>query len=582
MKMKTNMLSRLAWPLLIVLLASAAVASAQSLVCEGILGNSGQQGAALVRFGSVDETMKGAIGGGTAAGMGVVHDRHGSLWDRGGRGTLNRYAPDGRLLAQYHIPASQDRSDQLALAGDTLILQLGGRLHTLSIDAPPGSEAKPLNRESRALSHGSANGKIASFNGGKLWLIDPKSGEAQEASEVASADWIDLAPDGTIYVCAGGKVRKFAGGKEITDGWPRGTPGERMQFLNGSFFGHAWHGTIRRFDADLQPDPGVVLGGSSGSFIGHLDQNSELSNGRGMAHLRDDLYAVSGFGGVMHLLQWDGEKRQMQIIRRLGATPLAQALGLDRQGRVWWHFGAWQWTDAPDAPLSFGVNSFESMGQAVMLENDSIVAPGWMWGKPAVCYGGLDTEVKILRIEGKCEMVRKPAASAVYREGNRPVLLVIDETGAGNAHEIDSDGKYRAEAGPVKLLPAQAVKQYTSLAMKDADTLLAAGDGHVIEFAREGRDWREQRRWSTWGDDRFGGQISLTADAGRLWVSDSQRHRVVVFDLSTGRPIASFGTADRLGDDLTSLSHPARIIARGGRAIVHDAANQRLVKLALR
>ena len=575
-----NTVSRPAWPLLIVLVATAA--HAESLVCEGILGNSGQQGTSLVRFGSVEESMKGAIGGGTAAGMGVAYDRHGSLWDRGGRGTLNRYAFDGRLLAQYRIPSSQDRTDQLALAGDTLVLQLGSRLYTLSIDAPAGSEAKSLNRESRALSHGSSNGKIASFAGGKLYLIDPKTGEAQEAGQVSSAEWIDLAPDGSIYVCAGGKVRKFTSGNEATEGWPRGTPGERMQFLNGSFYGHAWHGTVRRFDAELQPDPGVVLGGASGSFIGHLDQNSELSNGRGMAHLRDDLYAISGFGGVMHLLRWDGEKRQMQIIRRLGAVPFAQALGLDRQGHVWWHYGAWKWTDGPDTPLSSGINSFETMGQAVMLDNDSIVAPGWMWGKPSVCFGGLNTEVKTLRIESKCDMVRQPAASAVYRENNRLVLLVIDESGAGNAHEIESDGKYRAEAGPAKLLSAQSIKLYTALAMKDPNTLLAAGDGQVIEFAREGRDWKEQRRWSTWANDRFGGQISLTADEGRLWVSDTQRHRVVVFGLSDGRMIASFGTADRAGDDLASLSLPARITARGTRAVVHDEANQRLVKLVLR
>ena len=578
--MKMTTLSRPAWPLLFLLVATAA--DAESLVCEGILGNSGQQGASLVRFGSVDESMKGAIGGGTAAGMGVAYDRHGSLWDRGGRGTLNRYAPDGRLLGQYRIPPALDRTDQLALAGDTLVLQLGNRLYTLSIDAPAGSEAIAMDRESRALSHGSSDGKVASFNGGKLYLVDAKTGEAQEAGQVSSAEWIDLAPDGSIYVCAGGKVRKFVGGTEITESWPRGNPGERMQFLNGSFYGHAWHGTVRRFDAELQPDPGVVLGGSSGSFIGHLDQNSELSNGRGMAHLRDDLYAVSGFGGVMHLLRWDGEKRQMQIIRRIGAAPFAQALGLDRQGHVWWHYGAWKWADGPGTPLSFGVNSFESMGQAVMLDNDSIVAPGWMWGKPSVCFGGLNTEVKIMRIESKCDMVRQPAASAVYRENNRLVLLVIDESGAGNAHEIESDGKYRAEAGPVKLLSALPIKQYTSLAMKNPSTLLAAGDGHVIEFTREGRDWKEQRRWSTWGADRFGGQIALVADEGRLWVSDTQRHRVVVFDLSDGRMIASFGTADRAGDDLVSLSNPARITARGMRAVVHDAANQRLVKLVLR
>ncbi len=572
---------RIVWPSLILLAMLAAAADGQTILCEGILGNSGHQGDNLVRFSNVDTRMKGPIDGGTAIGMGVAYDRYGSLWDRGGSGTLNRYAPDGRLLAQYRIAAAQDRRDQLALAGDTLALLIGNRLYALDVQAPAGSEAKPLNREASCISHGSTQGRIGVFSKGHLYLLDPKAGEAQETGRISEADWIDLTPDGAIYVSAKGRVAKFIDGREVSDGWPRGAPGERIQHLNGCFFGHAWHGTIRRFDRELQPDPGVVLGGASGSFIGHLEQNSELSNGRGMTHLRDDLYAVSGFGGVMHLLRWDGEKRQMQLIRRIGAAPSAQALGLDRQGNVWWHFGSWKWDDGPDAPMRFGVNSFETMGQAVMLANDVMVAPGWMWGKPTFCWGALNTEVKSWRTEGKCDLVSDPMASAVYRESGKPVLLVIDKSGRGGAFELQSDGEYRADAGPVELITRPAVTQYTSLAMRDAETLLAAGDGHIVEFSRAGLAWKEQRRWSSWGTDRFGGRIYLCADDGRLWVSDAERHRVLVFDLSDGRMVATFGRNGRSGDDLASLNHPGRIIARGSRAVVHDSGNQRLVKLSM-
>jgi hypothetical protein len=190
--------------------------------------------------------------------------------------------------------------------------------------------------------------------------------------------------------------------------------------------------------------------------------------------------------------------------------------------------------------------------------------------------------VKSWRIEGKCDLVRNPVASAVYREAGKPVLLVIDDGGNGGAFEIQSDGAYRADAGPVKLMAKPAVKQYTSLAMKDADTLLAAGDGQVVEFARAARDWKEQRRWSAWEADRFGGQVALAVDDGRLWVSDARRHRTLAFDLRDGRPLASFGKTDRPGDDMASLNHPGRIIARGKRAVVHDTGNHRLVKLSLR
>ena len=59
----------------------------------GILGNSGEQGATLVRFGEKP-----------AMGLGVVLDPQGGLWDRGGDGALNRYALDGRLLGSWKIP----------------------------------------------------------------------------------------------------------------------------------------------------------------------------------------------------------------------------------------------------------------------------------------------------------------------------------------------------------------------------------------------------------------------------------------------------------------------------------------------
>ena len=84
--------SRAAVALFAVLSFVAAPSFAASLKCEGVLGNSGEQGAALVRFGTEP-----------AKGMGVAYDRFGSLWDRGGAGVLNRYALDGRLLRTYRI-----------------------------------------------------------------------------------------------------------------------------------------------------------------------------------------------------------------------------------------------------------------------------------------------------------------------------------------------------------------------------------------------------------------------------------------------------------------------------------------------
>jgi len=546
---------------------------AESLICDGVLGNSGEQNEALIRFGTK---------GGKVSGMGVVCDRHGALWDRGGSGTLNRYSPDGRLLAQYKIPEGAGGSDQLAIAGDTLVMTVGGRLFTLSVDAPNGAEVKALNREAQAMSFGSFNGQVAVYAKGKLSLVNAASGDVKELCALKESNGIELGPDGAVYNVIHGKVHKYVDGQPVSEGWPRGSPGERMQLIDGYFYGNAWHGTMRRFTAELEPDPGVILGGASGSFIGHLDQNSELSNGRGMARIRSNLYAVSGIAGVMHLLEWQPEKKQMQIVRRIGAAPVCGAIGLDKSGRIWWHSGTWKWNDRPDAPLEQGIPSGDEMGQGVMLENDHLVAPGFMWNKPAFYFGALHDEIKAHRVESNCIMSKGLAGSAVYKNGGKALLLSIDKGGFGQAYIIGDDGSYQKDNGPVLLKAATPVKEFTTLAMKDASTLLAAGDGAVIEFTADGNDWKETKRWSAFSDQKFGARIFICADAGRLWVSDSARQRVLAFDLQTNALLAQFGSSDQSGADLKSLSTPQLIAARGERAVVHDSGNQRLVKLVLK
>lgn len=53
----------------------------------------------------------------------------------------------------------------------------------------------------------------------------------------------------------------------------------------------------------------------------------------------------------------------------------------------------------------------------------------------------------------------------------------------------------------------------------------------------------------------------------------------LVFELSDGKPRASFGRIDAHGDNPASLDSPEAITARGDRAVVYDSGNQRLVKL---
>ncbi len=554
---------------------AAALQGGERVACEGVLGNSGEQGATLVRFGPEPRR-----------GMGVAADRAGSLWDRGGAGVLNRYALDGRLLASYRIPPDENQGDKVACVGDLVVLKAGGRIFAVPIDAPGGTEAKAIG-EADCLSFGSFEGKVAVVHKRKLELLDPKTGDRKAVADAGDAQDVEIDARGAAYVMKDWVIRKYVDGRETADGWPKKAPGERPQLVGGSWYGHAWHGTIRRFTAALDPDPGVVLGGASGSFIGHLDQNSDLVNGRGMAPIRPDLFAVSGMGGVMHLLEWDGVKRQMRIVRRIGAVQACRGLGLDRKGRVWCHAGSWRWEDGPDAPLDKGVNAPEHPGvaQIVMLPNDSMCGPGLLWGKPTFYRGPLSDEVKSDRIDKGCALRKEASASASYMAKGRRVLLTVDPSGKGDSFFIGEDGAYQGEAGPAALRAVSPAGEWTAIASKDEGTLLGASGGAVLEMARDGDGWKEARRWSSWGAgpaEKFGGRIFIAADEGRLWVSDTERHRVLCFDLGTGRPLGAFGACDKAGADLSSLDRPQAVAARGRRAAVYDSGNQRLVKLALR
>jgi len=561
-------------------------AAAAQIVCAGVLGNSGEQGAPLVRFGKTP-----------ARGLGIVFDESGSLWDRGGDGVLNRYALDGRLLAAYKIPSSHDDADQMNRVGNLIVFLLGGRLYGLPLDAPPGAEASSLGVSADMMSFGSANGSVAvaATKDRKSWtvsLFDPATKRMTPLVDgtLGGLRQIEITPSHELIASmAAAKLHLFRDKQEVTGGWPRTGPGPRTEFIDGFWYGSVGGGTIRRFNGDMEPEPGVVLGGASGSFIGHVDGNAELGACRGMAKLDGDLFAASGVNGILHLLRWDKDRQQFAIVRRIGAIQACQSLGINRKGTVWFDSGYWNWNDGPDAFLhdcSFiGANTNgPEAGQLVMLPNDNFVAPVLHYGFPNFLGGPFSWNVSVSDLREGSARDGMLNGSAVYTAKGGLILLTINAAGEGKSCRINSAGKWIADSGPVALVTATPVKEWTSLAMKDKDTLLGAGDGFVIEMARDGDNWKETRRWNSWEGSppsSFGARIYITADAGNLWVSDTARHRVLCFAAASGPPIAAFGAADQAGDDLTHLDGPRAIAAREMRAVVFDGGNQRLLKLTL-
>lgn len=567
----------------------SSAAHAAELRNAGILGNSGEQGATLVRFGEKQ-----------AMGLGVVHDSQGGLWDRGGDGALNRYALDGRLLGTWRIPAGRlsHLKDGILLIGDTLLFKDDRKLCTLPLNASPGTAPKVLPGEVTHLSTRAHDGwAVAANESGKVrqvFLVN-LAGERRPIATLATPVFsVEMGPEGGVYAQVlsednnQNEIRRLDAGAPADARGPWPHPGGRIQWLTGHWFGVADHGTLRRFSPDFKPAPGVILGGASGSFIGYVPCNYEIESANGLAHLGGNLYAVSGRYGVMHLLQWQPTERRFEIIRRIGALQSCPSLGLDDQGRVWCHSGVWQWSEGPDAPLQHGVPPPTAPGAFAMMSSgeDEVFAVGTQNDNGMWFVGKLDGPVRRFEV-GSLMPKDSVAAALVTWENKKRALLTMNPAGKGVAIYVDLGNKTgRTVAGQVELQAQTPLTSLTTLATTEKNGLVAAADGHFIEFTSgPGNTWKESRRWNSWGDgkDTFGSNIRAASSQGRLWVSDSGKHRVLCFDLSAAQPtlLAAFGATGTSGDDLSHLDTPAALAANGDRAVVYDSGNQRLVKLKL-
>ncbi|PTY01583.1 hypothetical protein DB346_12640 [Verrucomicrobia bacterium LW23] len=596
-------------------LFAAPLAFAETITCTGVLGNSGEQGATLVR--QLDKP---------APGFGVTYDRFGTLWDRGGSSHINRYSPDGRLLATYPFPTQGKKGSRggntavgtsTVLIGDTLMIKYEGRLYTLPVTAPAGTEPSPMEVEASLLSPSSHNGWAVAALDGEIFLVNT-AGEKKPVTTVKTRLFdVEITETGAIYArymdeapSTTHRVHRIdaAAPADARGPWPR--LGNRMQWFpgrdgqEGKWFAHEGHGTIRRFNADFKPDPGVVLGGASGSFIGYVPGDHELDSGIGMARLGENLFAVSGRTGMVFLLEWQPDNRRMEIVRRIGAIPDCSAVAINREGKVYCNGGYWLWTDGPDVPLNHSRPIQDDLIGAATTPDDTTIL---------IHAGKKEGSVHLTKMNGPADRNKAPVipkdavAGTVAPAGKRHMVFAVNATGRGVAFGVTGRGEMQGKPSDVELQTVPGAAPLTKLSTLTAlpdGRLLGTDNGAIIEFAlpagaldakgtgpAEGAAliYTEARRWSTWtadagGDASFGASLRTAFSKGRLWVSDTEKNRVLCFALSDkGEPtlVATFGTG-KPGDDLASATRPEAIAAFGDRAVVHDSGNQRLLKLEIR
>ncbi len=561
------------------LLANSGMADPARLVCEGVLGNSGEQGETLVRF--ADKRLANLRDG-----LGVASDRFGTLWDRAGLGQINRYSLDGRLLASYKLPQSHSsHHDAATLVGDHWLLFLRRELWALNVsDETPDFEKLEIKVESIARSVvGDEILVVVAGEPRELAFYNPatKALRSVPMPPVEGDFKPGVTPDGkalvfenrakNIYVLEGGV-------------WQLKTTlqHENPQMVDGHYWAGAWNGTLRRFDKDFGPAPGVVLGGNTGSFIGNLPGNYEVNYPTALVPVGNATYAIGGLGCVAHLAAWDNTLQRLSLVRRIGALhSIGGHLALDGGGRVRVPGGIWEWKSGPADPLLQG-RGIGGNGQVALFGNGSFFSAAFIYGtRPAVAWGRFDLEAKSgdkLPTEISDD-VRGCVALKGYRR-NRSLRMT--QKGRMIETQHDDHGKPNKDLAVGQLQLPDAAGEPHSLACLSDGRIMAAVGGRVMEIERVDEtsgNWRVVKALDSVAGETFGSDIFVTADAGWLWISDRANHRVIVTDEKLEQVSAVFGGVR--GSSLSQCDSPGTVAASGRRAVVYDAGNQRVLKLRL-
>lgn len=536
------------------------VAEGAELRFSGVLGNSGYGDQTLVSF-----------FGRQAAGMGPVVDEAMTLWERGGTNPLIRYSLDGRPLDQFELPAQSDRNDQLTLAGKLLVIRVNRVVYTLPIDAKTGQSLEEKLSDVGILSSSSFAGRVAVYQRQQQavsWL-DPATGKLEVAFPVDSGlqglqglQALHVEEDGTIFAFGSGQVQAWRNG-ELVDGYPKEFRGERPQKIGQFWYSHGWHGTIHRMNDRFEPEPGVVLGGASGSFIGYLPQSVDLTNGRGLVHVRDNTYAASGTRGIVQLLEWNEADVRFEVARRIGALPELSGIAIDKNGNVWTPSGSWRWSDSCEVPCTIGDREPDVHAQPVMLDGTQLCLLKKHYSYVQLIHGPLIDEHGWSHFESKSVSDLELPASvsgAAAIPGDRGLsLLVVDRDGNAFQLGITASGEPRGKPSAVNL---PGLEDCTSLAWLDGQLLAGTKQG-VIVFQREVEGWKQTQRLC-----ENDGRVFVQSDGKRLVVSSPAKGVVTVFDSLKNR-IAEYN----------ELQCPEHVAISGDRLVVYEAGKQRIVKL---
>lgn len=615
----------------LVVLALPALAPAATIRAVGVLGNSGQAGARLIRVGEFPYD---------AARSGVTIDGDSTLWVSGGD-RVNRVGLDGRLVESFPLEPKSATVDSRTFAMLHGTLYFLGRLPgsktaLFSLPMKTGAAARPApvklpQRRRRnlpwCLAPQPLDGRLLlatepkDAEGTVVYALDPGKPSLEPLFRLDATHPHGLAADTerrVVYV--GANFGLFVGGithsqvyaitcvrpdgTPLSDAFPvpcLKTPATPTQFrgvlslAGGALWDTAWYGFIARLGLDARGDPGRIA-----EWHHELHYPTQILGVPGVEPPRpvDPLLIATPMPDAVYFATWQRGERRLRLVRRIGALPVIASLGLSPDG--WVTVGTarsqlwWRWEARADAaphkaqlhialtPLVFHNGRAFAIAAQYNLGNrrKRPLMPTIFSPRP----GGRNEARRV----GDSPPMKEPVGLAVAPQpGENAAPLFVSDPATRQiwAAELWLPNLRTTGKGwkPITIEGTELKAPTDLAALADGRLLLAEG-GRLLMLEPAGETYKMAWELARWGDgpgERFGPRLRMAIDGPWLLVSDTVRHRVVWLDWRRRAVLGQLGHTDAAGADPSHLASPTLVALRGTRALVADAGNQRVLKLVV-
>ncbi len=439
-----------------------------------------------------------------------------------------------------------------------------------------------------------------------VFRIDPVAGTIETAFRFDGSDAFGLAIDPAkkvIYVGTGEIHALTADGQELS-GFP--VPAMKTPAIPTNFRGHvsvaagalwdtAHYGFLSRHDLLGAPGPGRLTQWNhdlydATQFIGLLPTSDSTA--------ADPMAITCSEADTVYIAAWEKSSNSLQFLHRLGSLPTITGIALSVEGDVvigidratLWY----DWNDAADAvprkaemhilitPAIFHGPVMFGFGAQYHLHDGSNVNGFGPMRFPRRSTGSNEAERALPAL--------LPAPKGLAAQFPHGPLFVTDSVSKQILRAPFDPDSLSIPAGtawqPIKIDGTPLAAPGDIIALTDG-RLIVADAGTILFLEPKADTYHVSTRFIRWGDndaDHFGARLRLAADGALLAVADTDRQRVVCFDLTESTPglLTQFGQTDTPGDDFSHLHDPRQIAIKADRAIVADAGNQRVIKLVIR